>query len=321
MLRLMPRNSLVIRGIVPIVPTPFQASGEPDWAALSGLIDFAAATHLCAVCLPAYASEFYKLTPAEHERAIAVAIEASRGRIPVIGQVNTPSLPRARELAATIEGMGAAAVNVAVPRLFGIGEANLYRYFEAVLERITVPLVIQDFNPGGASIGVDFIVRLNRQFPHFRYVKLEEPMMSGKVRAIREATSDAVGVIEGWGGMYLPELIPAGICGVMPGLAVADILAAVWDLSLAGDREQAFDLFSDVLPQIVYSLQNMEFFHHAEKLLLQARGILPNAVVRDATLQLNPDERRHVDFLNARVLRVLDHAGLPHNPAVASPAA
>jgi dihydrodipicolinate synthase/N-acetylneuraminate lyase len=317
----MASKSFVIRGIVPIVPTPFCPGGDPDWAALAGLIDFASAAGMCAVCLPAYASEFYKLTAAEHERAIATAIEAARGRIPVIGQVNTPSLARARELAATIAGMGADAVNVAVPRLFAIGETNLYRFFDAVLSRINLPLVIQDFNPGGPSIGVDFIARLHREFPHFRYVKLEEPMMSAKVRAIREATADGVGVIEGWGGMCMPELIPAGICGVMPGLAVADILRAAWDLAHDGQPEQAFDVFADVLPQIVYSLQNMEFFHHAEKLLLVARGVLPNALVRDATLQLNADERRHVDFLNARVLRLLDRMGLARNPAMAGPPA
>jgi 4-hydroxy-tetrahydrodipicolinate synthase len=317
----MTNNTFTIDGIVPIVPTPFDASGQVDWAALGGLIDFAHAAGNCAVCLPAYASEFYKLAPAEHEQIIATAVEASSGRIPVIGQVNTPSLPRALELAPLIQEMGAAAVNVAVPRLFGIGEANLYRYFDEILGRITVPMVIQDFNPGGPSISVDFIARLHKAHPHFRYVKLEEPMMSGKVRAIREATSDEVGVIEGWGGMYLPELAGSGICGVMPGLAISDLLVAVWKSTRKGDRERAFDLFSEALPQIVYSLQNMEFFHHAEKALLQARGALSNAVVRDATLRLNEDEKRHLEFVNARVLRALDRAGLPRNPARASSAA
>jgi hypothetical protein len=65
----------------------------------------------------------------------------------------------------------------------------------------------------------------------------------------------------------------------------------------------------------------MEFFHHAEKALLQARGVLSNAVVRDATLRLNEDEKRHLEFVNARVLRALDRAGLPRNPARASSAA
>jgi len=42
-----------------------------------------------------------------------------------------------------------------------------------------------------------------------------------------EATDGEVGVLEGWGGVYMLDLIPAGICGVMPGLGVSDLLALV----------------------------------------------------------------------------------------------
>ena len=47
-----------IDGIVPIVPTPFASNEEIDSQSLRRLIDFAHAAGACAVCLPAYASEF-----------------------------------------------------------------------------------------------------------------------------------------------------------------------------------------------------------------------------------------------------------------------
>ena len=81
------------------------------------------------------------------------------------------------------------------------------------------PVLIQDFNPGGVTIGPDFCRRLVELCPNFRYAKLEEPMMASKVLAVREATEDRVGVLEGWGGLYMMDLIGVGICGVMPGLA------------------------------------------------------------------------------------------------------
>ena len=37
---------------------------------------------------------------------------------------------------------------------------------------------------------------------------------TAKVRTIRAATNGRVGVLEGWGGMYMLDLIPAGICGL-----------------------------------------------------------------------------------------------------------
>src|SRR5690242_16655855 len=64
-----------IDGIVPIIPTPFLGDDRPDWESLRGLVDFAHAAGACAICLPAYASEFYKLSEDERREALARAIE------------------------------------------------------------------------------------------------------------------------------------------------------------------------------------------------------------------------------------------------------
>ena len=141
--------------------------------------------------------------------------------------------------------------------------------------------------------------------------------MAAKVEAIRRETEDEVGVIEGWGGMYILELRDAGICGVMPGLALTDLLARVYRLASDGKKNEAYDIFQGVLPQIVYSLQNIEMFHHAEKLLLQARGVVRYAHVRDAKLEMHPYEVEHIQFLNGRILALLDRLNMPVNPAAA----
>jgi 4-hydroxy-tetrahydrodipicolinate synthase len=69
-----------------------------------------------------------------------------------------------------------------------------------------------------------------------------------------------------------------------------------------------------VLPQITYSLQSLEFYHHAEKALLVARGVLPKAVVRDATLTVGERDRAHIEFLNRKVMEWIDHLGLASKP-------
>ena len=62
-------------GVVPIIPTPFTAQEEIDEAALRDLIEFAISGKVEAVCLPAYASEFYKLTDAEKLRVVKIAVD------------------------------------------------------------------------------------------------------------------------------------------------------------------------------------------------------------------------------------------------------
>jgi dihydrodipicolinate synthase/N-acetylneuraminate lyase len=52
-------NQKALLGVVPIIPTPFDADKAVDEEALRGMVEFAAAAGLAAICLPAYGSEFY----------------------------------------------------------------------------------------------------------------------------------------------------------------------------------------------------------------------------------------------------------------------
>ena len=84
-------TSCRIEGVVPIIPTPFDPDTEAvDYGALGRLVDFAAGRDFGAICLPAYASEFYKLDEDERSRVVETAIAAAAGRVPVVAQSNHP---------------------------------------------------------------------------------------------------------------------------------------------------------------------------------------------------------------------------------------
>ena len=57
----MKMNKNELSGVVPIIPTPFTESEDIDESALRRLVDYAIRCGIGAACLPAYASEFYKL--------------------------------------------------------------------------------------------------------------------------------------------------------------------------------------------------------------------------------------------------------------------
>ena len=307
------RNS--IAGVVPVIPTPFQPDTEAiDLEALARLIDFAAALDISAVCLPAYASEFYKLSEAERFQIVEVAVKASGGNVPIVAQSNHPSARQAADIARRNADLGADFISFAIPRLFSVTTEDLLDYCTTVCGAVTLPVLVQDFNPGGPTIDATFCARLQEACPNFRYVKLEEPLMGDKVKAIRDGTKDEVGVLEGWGGMYTLELIPYGICGLMPGLGSADLLARIWRLGKEGQTESALDIFQMVLPQLVFSLQNLELFLHLEKRLLVERGVLRHATVRRATYTPSDLLLAYGNTLNRRVLKALDKYGLPRRP-------
>lgn len=294
-----------IDGIVPIVAVPFHADGRIDEHGLRRVVDFCVTNHASAVCLPAYASEYYKLSDAERLEVVRIAVSEAAGRIPVIGQANHPSAAVAIELARQMQADGAQMISVAAPRLFPLAEADLVRYFTRIGSELRIPLLVQDFNPGGATVGPEFARRLRAACPNFRYLKLEDPMMGPRIRAILEATDGEIGVLEGWGGMFMMELVPCGLCGVMPGVPLLRVLDQVYRKRRAGDAAGAYAAYQAVLPFIVFTLQHMELFLHVEKRLLKALGVIDSAHVREATIEPDADSLEYADFLIAQLLPLL----------------
>ena len=101
-----PTSSPGLRGVIPIIPTPFRVDESFDLAGLARCVRFAIDCGVSAICLPAYASEFYKLTESERLQVITTALEASEGQLPVIAQADHPSARVAAELGRMRNGAG-----------------------------------------------------------------------------------------------------------------------------------------------------------------------------------------------------------------------
>jgi hypothetical protein len=67
----------LIKGIIPVIPTPFTENEELDLEALERLVDVAARANAAPVCLPAYAREFYKLTDPERSAVLKTALKGA----------------------------------------------------------------------------------------------------------------------------------------------------------------------------------------------------------------------------------------------------
>ena len=135
--------------------------------------------------------------------------------------------------------------------------------------------------------------------------KLEEPGVGETIRAITKETGGRVGVLSGWGGSYAIQLHGAGLAGLMPGLAVADVFVSIWNHLQTGEKNSALRLFSELSPYLQLSLQTFEQFHHTEKRLLVQRGVLKNSYVRSVTVELDADASAYLDLLSDRLLRIL----------------
>jgi 2-keto-3-deoxy-L-arabinonate dehydratase len=299
-----------LSGAVPIIAIPFDADENIDEEGLRRLVEFAASKGFAGICLPAYGGEFYKLSDEERIFVVKVAVNQAAGRLRVIAQSNHGSSRVALAMARKHVENGADLISIALPRSFVLSDEDLLRFLRPILNGVDVPSLVQDYYPGGTTIGANFVARLSAECPGFRYLKFEEPQVMKKLVAIREVSKDRIKVLDGTGGLYQMELIPAGLAGVMSGLALADALNVVFRLRAANRSEEAFQLYEKFLPFLVFGLQNFELWLYCEKRLLQARGLLTSARCRDACIAPDPNTVRYVDEMNERIMHALENAGL-----------
>lgn len=296
-----------LTGVLPVLPTPFTVQEEVDAPALRSLVDFAARCGVKTVVTPAFGSEFYKLDGGERQRVIeiAVACAATRG-LHVVAQCNHATPRVAARLAAEARGLGAAAVATALPRAFAVSTRQLLDHARRVCEATDLPVIVQDWNPGGKAADAAFFVELHGACANFRLAKLEEPGIGETIRTLARETGGQVGVLSGWGGSYAIQLHGAGLAGIMPGLALADEFVRLWARLEAGNRSAALEQFGRLSPFLQFSLQTFEQFHHAEKRLLVRRGVLDRAIVRAVTVELDTDASAYLDLLSTRLFDALN---------------
>ncbi|HWB54666.1 MAG TPA: dihydrodipicolinate synthase family protein [Tepidisphaeraceae bacterium] len=297
--------NLRLDGIVPVIPTPFDSAEELDIDSLKAAVEFAGSRRLAGMCLPAYGSEFYKLSDDERKRVVGIAIEHNNGRIPVVAQANHPSAKVAADVARQYEAMGADVISFAIPRLFAVTSDDLQNYCERIIRAVSCPVLLQDFNPGGPTVSVDFLVELKRRCDNLAFVKLEEPMLVEKLAAIHDRLGEELGLLTGWGGCYLMQGLSVGSCGAMPGLAVCDVLDRVVKHRAEGQIDPAFKVFAGVLPYLNYSLENFEAFLQIEKRFLMRRGIFRDARCRMLHRTLSEKSLCYGDQLMDKVLLLM----------------
>jgi 2-keto-3-deoxy-L-arabinonate dehydratase len=118
----------MLKGIIPVIPTPFTGHEELDLEALERLVGFAADSGAAGICLPAYAGESYKLTDSERAAVIRTAVKFAKGRVPILAQSNDPCARTAAEIAQRNAGLGADVIAFAIPRQFALPESEVLRY-------------------------------------------------------------------------------------------------------------------------------------------------------------------------------------------------
>jgi dihydrodipicolinate synthase/N-acetylneuraminate lyase len=299
-----------LRGVIPILVTPFAEDGSVDLAQLGAQIEFLVAAGVNWAGF-GFGSESHRLAAEELDEATARAVASSAGRLGIVGNAEMRSVAAGVEAVRRVRRAGAQMAMLRPSGLDGIGDDELFDTVAAVAEGGGLALVVQDAPQStGVQMSPRLLARLLHEIPGVAAVKVEPPAPAPKMVRILEELSGAPGVIVGGaGGLdYLHEL-ERGAVGTMPGPAYPEIFGAVESLHAAGERREAFRIFSRVLPLMTLCSRDLETFLYVQKHVLVRRGVLRTTHLRrphraiDERLSAEVDEL--MDVLG--VLELLEH--------------
>lgn len=297
-----------LRGVLPVLHTPFTASGAIDSAVLHREIDWAFETGADGVVV-AMVSEVLRLGYRGRKELAALVCQGVRNRGFSVISVGSESTAEAVEFAQHAEDLGASAVMAIPPIATSLGSAASREYFAAIARSVSIPLVVQDASSYvGAAIDLNVYQDLLEEFgPERVFFKPEASPLGPNLSRLRDATGGEARVFEGSGGINLVDCYRRGIVGTMPGADLLDGITALWKALEAGDEDRIYELSFPICAMVALQLQGgLDGFLAIEKYLLKKRGIFTSTAQRQPVgWQLDPETRAEVDRLYDRLLAVI----------------
>jgi len=132
----------MIKGSLVAIVSPMHDDGSLDFDAYRRLIDWHVAGGTSAIVAVGTTGESPTVTPNEHGELIRVAVEAARGRVPVIAGTGGNSTAEAIELTRHAKHVGADATLQVVPYYNKPTQEGLYQHFRKIAETVDLPVIL-----------------------------------------------------------------------------------------------------------------------------------------------------------------------------------
>ena len=151
---------MTFRGSMVALVTPFR-NGRVDEAALKVLIERQIAGGTSALVPCGTTGESATLSVEEHERVIALTIQAARGRVPVIAGTGSNNTAEAIALTRHAQDAGADAALLIAPYYNRPTQQGLYLHFKAIADAVKIPLMVYNIPSANVNpISPDLASRL-----------------------------------------------------------------------------------------------------------------------------------------------------------------
>ncbi len=284
-----------MRGVYPILVTPFHEDGAIDEESLRRLIDFNvdAGIHGLGVAL---GSEIFKLSEAERDQVTRIVVEQVRGRVSVVINSGAAGTDLAVHYSRAAQENGADALMIMPPTFMAATADEVRDYFAAISRAVSIPIFLQD--TPSAVIGPGLARQLAEECEWVRYIKVESQPITAKVADMVAAAGNVLTIFGGAGGGYFIEEMRRGSVGTMPFCSQPEAFVGVWNAFQAGDEAAARAIFdSTIMPINRVAAQGSGIFYTVHKELLRRRGVLRTNKVRSPAPAVEAQTLRELDEL------------------------
>jgi 4-hydroxy-tetrahydrodipicolinate synthase len=244
-----------LTGVIPILATPFHDNESLDLPSLERLIEFAAELKVTAVTLLGVLGESNRLTDAERNCLIHMAIKAGGTVTPVIVGCSHTGTAATAALVEDAMSLGAAAVMIAPSRQPVPNDNVVFDYYARIAET-GAPIVLQD-HPASTEVHMraDLILRIAAELPGIVCIKGEAVPSPSKIAAIKAGLKRDIPVLTGLGGLYGFFDFERGSDGFNTGFAFPEVLLAMVERQRAGDIDGVWAIYRRYLPLMVFEQQ------------------------------------------------------------------
>jgi 4-hydroxy-tetrahydrodipicolinate synthase len=202
-------------------------------------------------------TEVGKLDASERRCIIDWVSAEAQGSLPLAVTIAGASVEEQVALAHYAQRAGAAWLILQPPPQRGLPEAHYADFFTQVMESVDLPVAIQNAPEYiGVGLGDEALHALAARCSNFVAVKGEGPAIT--IRRTIEAVAPRLRVLNGRGGLELPDNLRAGCAGLIPATDTFDRQVRIYAAMRSGDAAEAERIYGEVLPAIVFVMQSLD---------------------------------------------------------------
>ncbi len=200
---------LIFKGAGVAIVTPFTENGI-NFPELGRMIDDQISKGTDAIIIAGTTGEAATMSDAEHKEAIKIAVDHTKGRVPVIAGTGSNDTAFAVQLSQYAEKVGADGLLLVTPYYNKCTQKGLIEHFTKIADSVNIPCILYDVpSRTGVSIKVPTYAALAKH-PNIVAVKEANGDLSSILR-LRFAVGDELAVYSGNDDQIVPILSLGGM--------------------------------------------------------------------------------------------------------------